>query len=87
MSFTEKDCKYWKKGMCVLAVHPDEKGNTGSDYFDNVHPCDVMVPCGSDEGSLKKSSVKRELKKYRKTGRVDSYTLIYILKERNEVFR
>ena len=46
---TNKDCKYYKNGMCILTEHPDCKGNTGDSYHDNIHPCDFMiVPCFDD---------------------------------------
>lgn len=47
---SNKDCKYYKKGYCILHKHPDKKGNIGINYFDNIHPCDFMsIPCFEDD--------------------------------------
>ncbi len=41
---TQKNCKYWQKGMCCLWEMEDCQ--SVGDGLDCVHPCDFMiVPC------------------------------------------
>lgn len=58
MTYTEKDCLYWKRGKCYLAKEPGGLV-IGDPYFDSVHACDCMTtPCFDD--AIKKSARKRE---------------------------
>lgn len=80
MSFTNEDCKYFRKGMCHLAT---ARGicKINDEYYDSVHPCDFMtVPCFDDVNSLKAHSIARELRRYKKEKWTD-YTLLHLFED------